>query len=149
MIRRFLVAVLFTGITGIALGQPLDSLKLDDKEVPDGYSKSDELLCVTPHAYSFYTQTDLYETFLGKLTKKEFQSFGKKGDKGSILYFEFEKEFKGQDFLNGLLWGGGTKPSMSEPDEYYSKGNILIVWSFNLKSELKEISRTKVMKHLQ
>ncbi|HVY74179.1 MAG TPA: hypothetical protein VG890_05075 [Puia sp.] len=113
-------------------------------EVPSGYTKSNDLLCVTPHASSFYTQTDLYEAFLGKVTRKEFQSFSKKGDEGSILYFEFEKEFSGQSFLDGLLWGQGSKPTKSEPDEYYAKGNMLIIWSFNLKSELKKISKAKV-----
>jgi hypothetical protein len=32
----------------------------------------------------------------------------------------------------------------AEPDEYYSKGKILIIWSFNLKSELKLISKAKI-----
>ncbi len=148
MIRKILFFFLFTSITAISFGQIIDSLKLSDTEIPAVYSKSDEMNCVTPHAHSFYVQTDLYETFLGKVVKKEFQSFSKKGDKGSILYFEFEKEFQGQGFLDGLLWGQGSKPTKSEPDEYYTKGNILIIWSFNLKSEIKQISKTKVIQVL-
>ena len=141
---KTIFTILFVTIAGLLFGQTIDSLKLKDTEIPVGYSKSNKLLCVTPHADSFYNQTDLYETFLGKVTKKEFQSFNKKGDKGSILYFEFEEEFKGQTFLNGLLWGQESEPTKSEPDEYFVKGNILIIWSFNLKSELKQISKTKV-----
>jgi hypothetical protein len=132
----------------ITFGQSIDSLKLSDAEIPAGYSKSDEIICVTPHGCSFYDQTDLYESFVGKVTKKEFQSYYKKGDGGSILYLEFEKEFDGQSFLNGLLWGHGSKPTKAEPDEYYSKGKILIIWSFNLKSELKLISKAKIAKLL-
>ena len=148
MIRKLFFTFVLALVTRLLFGQTIDSLKLIDTEIPTGYSKSNKLLCVTLHASSFYDQTDIYETFLGKVTKKEFQSFEKKGDKGSILYFEFEKEFNGQGFLNGLLWGQGTKPTKSEPDEYCAKGKILIIWSFNLKSELKQISKTKVTKLL-
>ncbi|HWK03516.1 MAG TPA: hypothetical protein VNS58_07785 [Puia sp.] len=144
MIKKILFALLFAFTAAVSFGQSIDSLKLTDTEIPAGYSKSDELLCVTPHASSFYDQTDLYAGFLGKVTRKEFQSFGKKGDKGSILYFEFEKDFKGEGFLKGLLWGQESKPTRSEPDEYYVKGKILVIWSFNLKSELKAISKAKV-----
>jgi hypothetical protein len=140
IISAFLLA--FTG--QITFGQSIDSLKLSDAEIPAGYSKSDQLICVTPHGCSFYEQTDLYESLFGKVVKKEFQSYYKKGDQGSILYLEFEKEFKGQGFLNGLLWGEGSKPTKAEPDEYYSKGKILIIWSFDLKSELKLISKAKI-----
>lgn len=148
MLRKLILAT-FVAITSVfSFGQNIDSLKLNDNEIPSDYSKSNELLCMTPHAYSFYIQTDIYETFLGKVTKKEFQSFGKKGDKGSILYFEFEKEFNGQGFLDGLLWGQDLKPTKSEPDEYYAKGNILVIWSFSLKSELKKTSKIKIMRLL-
>jgi hypothetical protein len=148
MTKKILFTALFIFVSALSFGQTIDSLKLNDTEIPAGYSKSTEMLCVTPHACSFYNQTDLYETFLGKITKKEFQSFDKKGDIGTILYFEFDKDFKGQSFLGALLWGQGKKPTKSEPDDYYAKGNILIIWSFNLKSELKQISKAKVTKLL-
>ncbi len=125
-------------------GQSIDSLRLNDSEIPIGYAKSNELLCKTPHALSIYQQMDMFESFLGKLEHKDFQSFEKKGDSGSILYFQFQKDFTGQGFLDGLLWGSDGKPSKSEPDEYFAKGNILVVWSFNLKSNLKSISKEKV-----
>ena len=148
MTRKLFFTFVLALVTRLSFGQTIDSLKLIDTEIPTGYSKSNKLLCVTLHASSFYDQTDIYETFLGKVTKKEFQSFEKKGDKGSIVYFEFEKEFNGQGFLNGLLWGQGTKPTKSEPAESCATGKILISWSFNLKSELKQISKTKVTKLL-
>jgi hypothetical protein len=148
MTNKIAFTAVFALISALSFGQTFDSLKLKDTEVPLGYSKSSEMLCATPHGCSFYDQTDLYESFLGKITKKEFQSFDKKGDQGTILYFEFEKEFQGQGFLSGLLWGQNKRPTKSEPDDFYSKGNILIIWSFNFKSELKQISKTKVTKLL-
>ena len=148
MTKKLYLTALLALITILSFGQTVDSLKLSDNEIPTGYLKSNKMLCVTSHASSFYDQTDLYEMFLGKVIKKDFQSFEKKGDNGSILYFEFEKEFTAQAFLNGLLWGQDTKPTKSEPDEYYAKGKILVIWSFNLKSELKEISKSKVTKLL-
>jgi hypothetical protein len=129
--------------------QSIDSLKLTDTEIPAGYKKSDELLCKTPHSSSLYDQVNMYESILGKVERKDFQSFDKKGDSGSILYFQFQKDFIAQAFLDGLFWGSDGKPSKSEPDEYFVKGNILVVWSFNLKSTLKSISQKKVQKLLQ
>src|ERR1700754_3000873 len=145
--QKLILSILFlTVITTFSFGQSLDSVKLADNEIPAGYTKSEDLLCATPHASSFYSQVDLYASFLGKAVKKDYQSFGKKGDNGSILYFEFDKVFNGQDFLNGLLWGKSSKPTRSEPDEYYAKGNILVVWSFSLKSEIKNSSKEKVLR---
>lgn len=146
--KLFLTHILIL-IVAFSFAQSLDSLMLTDSELPAGYSKSDKILCVTPHGYSFYSTTDAYESMIGKVIQKQFQSFEKKGDKGSILYFEFEKEFDKQNFLEPLLWGEKTKPTKSEPEEYYSKGRFLVIWSFNLKSELKEVSKVKVMRLLQ
>jgi hypothetical protein len=144
MIKRIPFTILLIICYVCSFGQAIDSLKLADSEIPAEYSKSNEMFCVTPHACSLYNQSDLFETFIGKVVKKEFQSFSAKGDKGTIIYFQFEKEFKGQSFLEPLLWGEGKKPSKSEPDDYYAKGNILILWSFNIKSDLKKISKAKV-----
>jgi hypothetical protein len=148
MMKIIFFGFLLAFASPVTFGQSMDSLKLSDSEVPSGYVKSDQIICVTPHGCSFYDQTEVFESMLGKVVKKEFQSYDKKGDRGSILYLEFEKEFTGQPFLNGLLWGKEMKPTKAEPDEYYSKGKFLIIWSFNLKSELKPISKAKVARLL-
>ena len=73
MRRQILSTILFAIISTLSFGQiSIDSLKLTDSEIPIGYSKSNKMFCVTPHASSFYSQTDVYETFLGRVTKKEF-----------------------------------------------------------------------------
>lgn len=149
MSKKIALAFFLSFSVCLGFGQSIDSLKLTDTEIPAGYIKSEKLLCATVHANSFYTQADLFESLVGKIVKKDFQSFEKKGDTGSILYFEFEKDFEARTFLNGLLWGKGSKPTKSEPDEYFAKGRILIIWSFNLKSELKQISKVKAMRVLQ
>lgn len=102
------------------------------------------MICKTVHSSSFYSQFDLYSSFLGKASKKEFQSFKSKNDSGSILYFEFENEFQGQTFLEGLLWGETGKPTKAKPDEYFSKDNILIIWSFDKGSQIKKLSHAKI-----
>lgn len=95
-------------------------------------------------AATFYQQTDLYESFIGKVRSKAFQSFESKGDKGGIYYYEFEKNFEQKRFLEGLLWGG-DRPTKAHPEEYFVKDNILVIWSFADKSELKKISKDKIM----
>ena len=148
MLKKIIIIIASTILTTFSFAQTIDSLKLKDTEIPIGYSKSKELLCKTPHSSGLYESIELYESMLGKVINKDFQSFEKKGDKGTILYFQFDNEFKADAFIEGLLWGEHNKPSKSEPDDYFSKGNILIVWSFALDSQLKKISKDKVMQLL-
>lgn len=149
MIRNAcLVICLICGLNS-AKSQSFDSLKLKDSEIPAGYKKSNDLLCRTPHASSLYDQANMFEVILGKVDRKDFQSFDKKGDSGSILYFQFQKDFTAQAFLAGLLWGSDGKPGKSEPDEYFAKGNILVIWSLNFKSTIKSLSQQKVQKILE
>lgn len=149
MKKKIIFSLLIVILTKISFGQNIDSLKLTEAEIPAGYTISNKLAFATTYASLFYEQTDLYESFLGKIKRKETQSFDKKGDRGSIIYIELENEFKRQGFLDGLLWGKNTKPTKSTPDEYYAKGTILVIWSFGLKSELKQISKTKVLQMLR
>ena len=130
------------------LGQGLDKLKLTDSEVPEKYKSTDKMLYKSIQAGTFYEQTDLYESFIGKIKNKEFQSYESKDDKGAIYYYEFEKDFTQEGFLEGLLWGG-KKPTKAHPEEYFVKDNILIIWSFADKSEIKKISKDKVVELLK
>jgi hypothetical protein len=126
-----------------ASGQAIDNLKLTMAEIPEKYKPTDKMLYHSIQAGLFYKQTDLYESFIGKIKAKEFQAFENKDDWGTIYYFEFEDKFEDETFLSGLLWGG-KKPTKEHPEEFLVKDNILIIWSFISKSELKKISRDKV-----
>lgn len=139
-----LTILIFTTLTFYStFGQRLDKLKLTDTEVPEKYKSTDKMLYKSIQAGTFYEQTDLYESFIGKIKNKEFQSFESKDDKGAIYYYEFEGTFTQKGFLEGLLWGG-KKPSKAHPEEYFVKDNILVIWSFADKSELKKISKDKI-----
>lgn len=48
----------------------------------------------------------MYSAFIGKVKHKEIQNFKNKTDSGSIMYFEFIKDFAMKSVLEGLLWGG-------------------------------------------
>jgi hypothetical protein len=124
-------------------GQSIDSLKLLDKEIPEGYTLTKENYCISIQACTFYDNPEMYGTLIGKLKSKQVQNFDSKKDKGSIMYFEFEEGFKGEDFLGGLLWGG-NKPTKEHPEEYYAKGNFLIIWSFKKGSLMTTTSKNKV-----
>lgn len=137
----FIVAALTGSST---FGQGIDKIKLMHTEVPEWYKSTDKMLNKSIQARTFYEQADIYKSMIGKVNKKDFQSYESKEDKGTIYYFEFEENFKQQAFLEGLLWGG-KKPSKEHPEEYYAKDKILVIWSFVDKSELKSISKQKVM----
>ena len=124
-------------------GQSIDSLKLGAKEIPEGYTATEVNNCISIQACTLYDNPELYGMLIGKLKTKQIQNFDSKKDKGSIMYFEFEDGFKGEGFLDGLLWGG-NKPTKEHPEEYYAKGNFLIIWSFKKGSIITKISRDKV-----
>lgn len=142
--RKILTTLALTMLTiGSIFGQGLTMLKLTATEIPEGYKPTDKMLYKSVQAASFYDQTDLYKSFLGKIKNKEFQSYESKNDNGAIFYYEFEKHFEQTGFLEGLLWGG-KKPTKAHPEEYFAKGNILVIWSFAAKSQLKKISKDKI-----
>ncbi len=124
--------------------QTIDKLKIDNTEMPKEYSISETPNCISIQACMFYKQTDMYSMFLGKIKNKSVQNFECKNDSGSIMYFEFEEDFKGEGFLTGLLWGQAKKPTKEHPEQIFTKGKFLVIWSFNDKSELQKISETKV-----
>ena len=143
--RLTLAILILTTLTfRSTFGQVIEKLKLTDTEVPEKYKRTDEMLYKSIQAGTFYKQTDLYESLIGKIKKKEFQSYESKDDNGAIYYYEFEEDFKQQGFLEGLLWGG-KKPTKAHPEEYFVKDNILVIWSFVDKSELKKVSKDKIL----
>jgi hypothetical protein len=140
------IAVALLGLT--ARGQEMEKLKLTDEEIPAGYKPSSKMLCQSVQAASFYAQTDVYEALLGTVKNKSYQSFETKGDKGTILYLEYEEDFKGEAFLQGLLWGEKDKPTKAHPEEYLVIGKYLVIWSFSPDSKLKKFSKEKILQSL-
>lgn len=141
LILTVLTLIFLTAYAGFAQG--LDKFKLAANEVPEKYKTTDKMLYKSIQAETFYQQTDLYESLIGKIKSKAFQSFDSKDDKGVIYYYEFEENFKRQEFLEGLIWGG-KKPSKAHPEEYFVKDNILVIWSFTVNSDLKKLSKGKI-----
>lgn len=139
-----LILIFATLVFPSTYAQGLERLKLTDAEVPEKYKATEKMLYKSIQAGTFYEQTDLYESLIGKIKEKSFQSYESKDDKGAIYYYEFDKDFEREGFLEGLLWGG-NKPTKAHPEEYFVKNNILIIWSFVDKSELKKISKAKII----
>lgn len=129
-------------------GQNIDSLLLNDKEIPENYSLTEENNCFSIQARTFYENPEIYGMLIGNIKTKRIQNFDNKKDKGSIMYFEFEEGFKGNGFLEGLLWGG-KKPTKEHPEEYYAKGKFLIIWSFKKGSLIAETSEDKIKEILK
>ena len=143
------LSVLFLFFTATIFSQTLVDLKLKAKEIPKTYTLSDGHICVTPQACNFYIDIATYSNFVGTVKSKSIQSFKSKNDSGSIMYFEFDHTFKGDRFLQGLLWGKEGQPSEEHPEEYVAKGKFLIIWSFHPDSAIKEKSEAKIETLLQ
>lgn len=143
--NKFVILTIILSVnTILSFGQNLADLKLTDKEMPEGYTRSKKLQCKSIQAALLYEQIDLYTPILGQVKAKDFQTFKSKNDQGSILYFEFENNVKLAEFLSGLLWGESDKPTKFHPEEFHVKKNLLIVWSFDEKSAVKTASKEKL-----
>jgi len=138
-----LILTAIFGFTTVNSGITIDKLKLEVSELPEGYKFTDELICQAIQPELFYENPNIYAVMIGEVKNKSFQAFTNGKDEGSILYFEYEKEFEQTGFLSGLLWGG-NKPSKVHPEEFMIKGNVLIIWSTVKKSPIKEISKKKI-----
>ena len=143
MTKFFSTATIAFLLTFQSKAQSIDSLKLLDKEIPEGYVLTKSNNCISIQACTFYDKPEMYGALIGKIKSKQIQNFDSKKDKGSIMYFEFEDGFKGEGFLGGLLWGG-DKPTSEHPEEYFAKNNFLIIWSFKKDSPLKKVSKNKI-----
>ncbi|SHH24428.1 hypothetical protein [Flavobacterium defluvii] len=135
---------LFLLFTTNIFSQTIADLKLKPKEIPKGYIPNDGNICVTPQACNFYTDIETYSNIVGTVKSKAIQSFRNKTDRGSIMYFEFDHVFKGDRFLQGLLWGKDGQPTDEHPEEYVVKGKFLVIWSFRADSPIKEKSENKI-----
>jgi hypothetical protein len=136
---------LFLIFTTNSFSQTIADLKLKPKEIPKGgYTLSDGNICVTPQACTFYNDIETYSNIVGTVKSKAIQNFKNRADSGSIMYFEFENRFKGDRFLQGLLWGKEGQPSDEHPEEYLVKGKFLIIWSFHPDSPVREKSEAKI-----
>jgi hypothetical protein len=129
--------------TSTLFAQNFDNLKLVENEIFNDYKLTEESKCISIQACTFYKNPGMYSALIGKVKSKEIQNFENKKDSGSIMYFEFEKDFGMQGFLQGLLWGG-KKSSEEHPEEFFVWKNILVIWSFSQNSELKKISKEKI-----
>ncbi|CAD0005839.1 MAG TPA: hypothetical protein VF465_23400 [Flavobacterium sp.] len=138
------LSVLFLLFTTHSFSQTIADLKLKNKEIPKGYSLSDGNNCVSVQACTFYNDIETYSNIVGKVKSKAMQSFKSRPDTGSIMYFEFEHVFKGERFLQGLLWGKAGQPTDEHPEEYVVKGKFLIIWSFHPDSPVREKSEAKI-----
>ena len=136
--------VFFLFLSANVFSQTLADLKLKPKEIPKSYTLTDSENCISFQACNFYKQVAMYSPYVGKVKNKEVQHFESKNGSGTIMYFEFEYKFKGEGFLEGLLWGNTKKPSVEHPEEYFVKGNLLVIWSFKSGSQIKKISEDKV-----
>ncbi len=143
------LSILFLLLSTTLFSQTIADLKLKPKEIPKSYVLSDGHVCVSGQACNFYNDVATYNNIVGTVKSKEIQSFKSKTDSGSIMYFEFENRFKGDAFLQGLLWGRDKEPTDAHPEEYLAKGKFLIIWSFHPDSSIKEKSEAKIDAILQ
>lgn len=139
------LSTLFLLFTINTFSQTIADLKLKPKEIPKGgYIASDGNVCITPQACTFYNDIETYANIVGTVKSKAIQSFKSKADRGSIMYFEFDHAFKGDRFIQGLLWGKDGQPTDEHPEEYVVKGKFLVIWSFKPDSPIREKSETKI-----
>lgn len=82
----------------------MDSLLINSTEISVDYKTSEKLECQATHSKMLYENLEMYSFILGETIDKRFQAFEYDGNKGSILYFEFDKNAEnGKGFVESLL----------------------------------------------
>lgn len=138
MKNLLILFALISSILGFSQSNLIESIQIKPAEIPTEYKLLEKLECQSIQSKLLYENPDMYNFILGKTLNKKFQSFEYKGNKGSILYFEFDKDPENaKGFIGGLLWGE-KKPSKAHPENIITKGNLMIVLSFPLKSEISK-----------
>jgi len=139
--KKAFTLLLFTIIfvsNGLGQSKAIDSLEIKTTEIPTGYKSLKKLECQAIQSKLLYENPEMYSFILGKTLDKRFQSFEYKGKKGSILYFEFDKDAdSGKSFVEGLLWGG-KKPNKAHPENVITKGKVMIILSFPFNSKIQK-----------
>ena len=145
LVALLLFCCISTGFAQQKTKNLLSMLHLSESDLPEGYQFSEVLACKTSKLNSFYKNVNNYSDEIGQVAFKGFQSIESDSDKGSILYFQFQDPKGLQNFLNDYLWGKEGKASEKRPDEYMILAeNFLILWSVNLDSPIKGISKLKI-----
>ena len=135
--KKLLILIVFIySNIGFSQSKAIDSIQIKSTEIPAEYKPSEKLECQAIQSKLFYENPDMYSFILGETIDKRFQTFEYDGKKGSILYFEFDKDAEnGKGFIEGLLWGG-KKPNKAHPEQIITKGKIMIILSFPFKSKI-------------
>ena len=98
------IILLFTLVSSIHLSaQGFEKIKLSESEIPSGYLSTDAPQCISIQACTFYESPGMYSALIGKLKSKDIQNFENKKDGGSIMYFEFEKDFEMEAFCKAYF----------------------------------------------
>ena len=138
MKKLVILFAFFYSFFGFSQTITLDSIQIKTTEISTDYKVLEKLHCQSIQSKLLYENPEMYSFILGKTLNKRFQSFDYKGKKGSILYFEFDKDPENaKGFIEGLLWGG-KKPNKDHPESIIIKGNLLIILSFPFNSEISK-----------
>jgi hypothetical protein len=112
---------------GFGPSQTIDAIKMKPTELPKEYKSSQDIEYQAIQSKLLYKNPEMYRFILGKTIEKQFQTFEHKEKKGSLSYFEFDRDAnEGKRFIEGLPWGG-EKPSKAHPETIIIKGNVMIV----------------------
>jgi len=141
--KKLLIFIVFIySNIGFSQSKAIDSIQIKSTEISTEYKSFDKLECQAIQSRTLYEKPEMYSFILGETIDKRFQTFEYDGKRGSILYFEFDKDAEnGKAFIESLLWGG-KKPNKAHPEQIITKGQVMIVLSFPYKSKIgKELTK--------
>lgn len=126
----------------------VEDIKLRKNEIPKNYEFTNKLFTYSIQVRMFYDEPHLFGSSLSNISK-QYQSIVGKKERGSILYFKFDKDFSNSDRerVKSNFYGPERRLSAHHPEEIYINNNILIIWAFRPNSEIKKISQEKVIRY--
>lgn len=127
----------------------LKQIQLTQDELLSGYRFVPDMQAEPEMLYviNFYDGLIAYADRLGSVVQKSYQSVeGPGGDKGVIMYIEFDRPLDASTYtyLKKLFWGEKMTPSSLYSPEFFMSANHLVVWCLPMQSRIKEISQRKL-----
>jgi len=127
----------------------IDDLKLDEGDLPTGWSFGTGLNCASNQVRLMYEKHEMFSA-LQQPREHDYQTVtGPAGESGSILYFQYPNDVSGAEsgFVAGMLWGAAKKttgPSTEHPEDYLTVSSTLVIWCLPPGNEVKKISQYKI-----
>jgi hypothetical protein len=128
---------------------PFAGVMITANDVDEGAVFGERLLLKTFQILTYLEAPDAYASIMPPPVAMEVQSIALGDDMGSIIYFKYGEDIGDKaGFLHGLFFGEHEPGSEEHPEEMFLEGDLMIILSYPLDSELKQRLKKRLLEKL-